>query len=35
MLLDSFPVFWNVPKHFLLEENIPFKKLDIGKEEEV
>lgn len=35
MLLDSFPVFWNVPKHFLSEENIPFKKLDIGKEEEV
>jgi len=35
MLIDSFPVFWNVPKHFLSEENIPFKKLELGKEEEV
>jgi len=35
MLVDSFPVFWNVPKHFLSEEKIPFQKLEIGKEEEI
>jgi len=35
MLLDSFPVFWNVPRNFLVEEKINFQKLEIGKEEEV
>lgn len=35
MLADFFPVMWNVPKHFLSEVNIPFKKLELGKEEEV
>lgn len=31
MLLDSFPVFWKLPEHFLTEENIKFKKLELGK----
>ncbi len=35
MLVNSFPVMWKVPEHFLTEENIKFKKLELGKEEEV
>ena len=35
MLVDFFPVFWKLPEHFLSEVNIPFKKLELGKEEEV
>lgn len=35
MLVDFFPVFWKLPEHFLSEVNIPFKKLELGKEEEI
>lgn len=35
MLQDFFPVFWKLPEYFLKEENINFKKLELGKEEEV
>jgi len=35
MLVDFFPVFWKLPKHFLGEVKIEFKKLELGKEEEV
>ena len=35
MLQDFFPVFWKLPEHFLAESNIKFKKLKLGKEEEI
>lgn len=35
MLVDSFPVFWKLPEHFLKEENIEFKKLELGKTEDL
>ncbi len=35
MLQDFFPVFWKLPEHFLKEENIGFKKLELGKEEDL
>lgn len=35
MLVDSFPVFWKLPEHFLKEENIEFKKLELGKAEDL
>lgn len=35
MLQDFFPVFWKLSEHFLNESNIKFKKLELGKEEEI
>jgi len=35
MLADFFPVMWKIPEHFLTEAKINFKKLELGKEEEL
>jgi hypothetical protein len=35
MLQDFFPVMWKVPENFMNEAKIIFKKLELGKEEEL